>query len=175
MANINTKEYWDERWNKHPMFSRKLEKVIMNLVEPNTVVIDFGCGSGRILRGLRKDKNCEVMGSDISQVAIDKLQRWGISGEVMDLEKSMLYSKICDISILSHTLEHITNDELVIEELANATRKYTIIAVPNDCMEDEPEHVRKYTKESLSKLVLKYFSSIEDHSVGVHLILKCFV
>lgn len=157
------------------MVSRKLEKVICSLVDPNTSVLDVGCGSGRVIRGLKKDKNCKVFGMDISQVAISILRRYGINGLVTNAND---FSDLTpyDVIILSHTLEHISDDKQLIKKVARNTKKYCIIAVPNNCMgpEEEPEHLRKYTKESLTALVSPHFKKIEDHSIGVHLILKCY-
>ena len=148
----------------------------MSLVpEDNLSVLDIGCGSGRILRGLRKDRKAKVFGMDISQVAINTLKRHGIPGlaaDANDFSDKTTY----DVVVLSHTLEHIADDEQLIKKLAGNVKKYLIVAVPNDCMgpEEEPEHLRRYTKESLTKLLSKHFKNIEDHSVGVHLILKAY-
>lgn len=157
------------------MVSRKLEKVIGSLIDPETSVLDIGCGSGRVIRGLKKDKNCNVFGMDISQVAISILRRNGIKGLVVDANDISDIAKY-DVIILSHTLEHINDDKTLIKKIAKSTKKYCIVVVPNDCMgpEEEKEHLRKYTKESLTALVAPYFKKIENHSVGVHLILKCY-
>lgn len=173
--NINTQKHWDDRWVYSPSFSRQCEKAVCALVDPNTSVLDIGCGNGRILKGLKKDKSCKVYGMDISQVAINGLRVNGIQGlcvDVADYSDKTPY----DVIILSHTLEHVNDDKALIKKLALNVKKYLIIAVPNNCMppEEEPEHVRVYTKESLTALLSKHFKKIEDHSVGIHLILKAY-
>lgn len=174
-TDINTQAYWDTRWSHAPMFSRKLEKVLCALVDPKTSVLDIGCGSSRVLRSLKKDKGCTVFGIDISQVAIQALRRFGIKGLVMDVND---FSDLTpyDVIIISHTLEHIADDKQLIGKVARNTKKYCIIVVPNDCMgpEEEPEHLRQYSRQSLTELVQKHFKKIEDYSTGVHLILKCY-
>lgn len=176
MHNINSQSYWDNRWTNSPGFSRRCEKAICNLVDPKTSVLDVGFGTGRILRSLKKDKQCKVFGIDISRVAVDSLRREGIPALVMDVEDFSDKTPY-DVVILSHTLEHVSSDEQLIKKLALNTKKYVIVAVPNNCMppEEEPEHQRVYTKESLIALLSKYFKNIEDHSIGVHLILKAYV
>ena len=175
VENVNTKEYWDSRWSSaDPMFSRKLEKILWGLVDPHLSVLDVGCGRGRLLKSLKKDKLCEVFGIDLSEVAIANLKRQGIPGMVLDAETDLEYFLPFDVVIISHTLEHIERDQKVIQDLWAITKQYCIIAVPNDCMghDTEKEHLRTYTKESLMKKLNGYFHFIEDHSQGVHLILK---
>lgn len=157
------------------MVSRKLEKVLCALVDPDTSVLEVGCGSGRVLRGLKKDKNCKVFGMDISNVAIAILRRHGVPGIVCDA--NVFSDKTpYDVIILSHTLEHIADDQQLLKKLALNTKKYLIVAVPNDCMgpEEEPEHLRQYSKEALLELLTPLYKKIDDHSTGVHLILKCY-
>ena len=140
--NINTKEYWDKRWRENPMLSRKLEKLLMAAVYPELSVLDIGCGTGRILRGLRKDKDCRVYGIDISQVSIDMLKRQGINGEVANAEDLDFFRGKFDVVIISHTLEHIDNDDKLIMNIARITDCYALIAVPNNMIppEEEKEH-----------------------------------
>ena len=175
--NINTQEHWDSIWSTQSKthFSRRLEKILWALVDPETSVLDIGCGNGRLLRSLKKDKNCKVYGMDISQVSINILRFYGIAGLRVDADE---LSDIMphDVVVLSHTLEHVNDDAALLKKLAPRIRKYLIVAVPNNCMgpEEEPEHMRVYTKESLSVLLLKHFKRVEDYSSGAHLILKAY-
>lgn len=176
--NINTKEYWDVKWlAKNPWGSLKLDKILIKTVEPNSSVLDIGCGAGRVLKSLKKRKNCQVMGFDISEVAIKKLNDQGIEGMVGNAEEFNYEGNGFDVILISHTLEHIENDELLISRIAKLTKKYAIISVPNDMItpEEEPEHLRTYNKISLLSLVGPYFGQIEDLSSGNHLILKCLI
>ena len=176
-ANLNTREYWDSRWLAGGTLSRKCEKVLMKLVtEDHVSVLDIGCGSGRILRGLRKDKKCDVFGIDISPVAITKLSHQGIPGVVGRAEELHTLQKKFDVVICSHTLEHIDDDAKLVRDIAEKAFKYAIFAVPNNAMgpEECPDHVRKYTTEGLTALLSKYFKRVEDHSTGIHLILKAY-
>lgn len=178
MTNINTKEYWDKRWSEEPMLSRKVENAVCKLVTEKCSVLDIGCGSGRILRSLKKDLDCSVYGIDISSVAINQLRSRGIPGACFNVEEPIvLVDFVFDVVILCHTLEHIQDDQRLIRYVAEMTKKYLIVAVPNDCIgpDEEPEHIRKYTKESLKELLYPHFDRVEDHSTGIHLILKAYV
>lgn len=176
--NINTAEFWDARWSTDGMLSRQCEKQIMKLVpEEGLSVLDIGCGTGRILRGLKKDRKAKCMGIDISRVAIYVLSRYGIEGMAGDVDNIHELKRKFDVVICSHTLEHITDDKRLVEEIRRLTKKYAIIAVPNNCIgpEELDEHVRKYDEASLRKLLQPHFRTIENHSIGIHLILKCFL
>ena len=173
--NINSKEHWDNRWVNSPSRSKKCEKIICRMVEPNLSVLDIGCGGGYLLKIL-KDR-CTVYGIDISSVSIDLLKISGIDGEIWDAENMDRFNKLFDVVICSHTLEHITDDIKLIKNIRRITKKYAIFAVPNNCIgpEEEPEHQRIYTKESLTELLFPHFKVIEDFSNGNHLILKCSI
>ena len=156
-------------------FSRRLEKILMDSVDPEVSVLDIGCGTGRVLRGLQKDKKCSVFGMDISQVSINILTFYKIPGMCVDADELSDITPT-DVVILSHTLEHVNDDKALIKKIAKRVKKYLIVAVPNDCMgpEEEPEHLRQYTKESLTALLSPHFKRIDDLSSGVHLILKAY-
>lgn len=175
--NINTQEFWDTCWSTDGVLSRQCEKQIMKLVEEDgLLVLDIGCGSGRTLRGLKKDKKAEVFGFDISQVAIAILEHYGISGLAGDVKDLDRVVGPFDVVICAHTLEHVDDDKKLIENIARLTTKYAIIAVPNDCIGPDEcnEHLRKYNEESLRALLAPHFKKIETHNVGIHLILKCY-
>lgn len=177
MNNINTKELWNEYYNGLFKFSATTMYVLLNLIPHGSAVIDIGCGRGDLMKRLKATRDCQVYGLDISDVAIKKLQEKGFEGEVKDIENLDDFEKIFHISVLSHTLEHVTNDDNLIKNCRRITNRYLLVAVPmpDAKFANAKEHVRIYNKEMLTALLLKHFSSVEDFSVSPHLILKANV
>lgn len=57
----------DERWDKETKFlAQDINSYFKDLNE-NSIVIDFGCGIGRISKEIIAQKNCQVIGVDISE------------------------------------------------------------------------------------------------------------
>ena len=177
MSNINTKEYWDEFHQKESSISAVTMYILFNLIPWDSSVIDIGCGHSNLVIRLNREKNCKIYGIDISEFAIKALAKHKIECDVMNAENLDGLNREADIVVISHILEHITNDEGLIRNALRMAKRFVLIAVPNNCMPPEecPEHERMYNKESLTKLLKKYSTQIDDHSSGRHLILKAYV
>jgi len=176
--NINTPEFWDKEWslNRRRILRKKdyLFNIVEVLIPDGLSVLELGCGTGRFLRWFKGRK---IYGVDISPVAIEFLASHGIDGEAANLENFDYFDKKFDVIVISHTLEHIENDEGLVKNMRRIAKKFVIVLVPNGSLgpDELPEHIRAYTYDTLSALMLKYFSRCEDHSFKRHLILKCYV
>jgi len=169
----NGQEYWDKIWSnprrKTSYWSNKISSDMVRAVGAKSV-LDVGCGSGTVLAWL-KDLDC--LGIDISNKAIERLKEYGVKGLVMDVYDIDKLDRTFDFVICNHTLEHIIRDE----ELVNKCKDRLNVggtcftAVPNDMSypEETGEHMRKYNKEQLLKLMNKVFGNAESQIVGNHL------
>jgi len=181
VKNINTKEFWNEEWflkrKRVPRTKDYLFKEIEGLIPEGLSIIDLGCGNGRFLWKLKRKNRKNLYGVDISSLAIEMLSVYGIKGEVGNLENFDYFKKKFDIVILSHTLEHITNDEDLIKNIARITKKFAIVIVPNNWVlrVDEKTHMRIYSFEGFLALMLRHFKKCEKHNFKKHLILRCYV
>jgi SAM-dependent methyltransferase len=61
-SNIDT----DERWEKETKFLTEDISKFFSGFDENSIIIDFGCGIGRLSKELIKKFNCRVIGIDIS-------------------------------------------------------------------------------------------------------------
>lgn len=181
-AGNNSPEYWDSSWERGiKKFPKHTMNVIADFIPEKVSVLDIGCGDGTFLKRLKETKNCEVYGIDISSIAIGVAKINGVAGEVKSAEEMDDFDKRFDIVVCSHLFEHVKNDEGLAKNIARITKRFAIIAVPNDCSypEETGEHVRKYTQESLRELLSGFFREIEDHTrynrstLKNHLIFKC--
>ncbi|MFH0819654.1 MAG: methyltransferase domain-containing protein [bacterium] len=109
---------------------------ILKFVEPDTKVLDAGCGEG-VLSILMAQKGAEVIGCDISGpniAAAENLARQNqltnIKFLVADAENLPLANNSFDLVISCHVLEHLPDFEKGLAEIKRITKSRAIIALP---------------------------------------------
>ncbi len=111
----------------------KLEfKIIADLLEENTRILDVGCDDGTLMEFLKKNKNVDIRGIEISkkkvQVCISKGLTVLEGNAEFDLKQFPENS--FDYVVLGQTLQAFVNPELVIKELLRVGKK-AIVTIPN--------------------------------------------
>ena len=107
-------------------------KIIANLVEKNTRVLDVGCGDGTLIEFLENNKKIDIRGIEISKKNVQKCIEKGLTVIEGDAEKDLAQfpNASFDFVILSQTLQAFLNPEIVINELLRVGKK-AIVTVPN--------------------------------------------
>ena len=107
-------------------------KIIANLVEKNTRVLDVGCGDGTLMEFLKINKEIDIRGIEISKNKIQKCVEKGLTVIEGDAEKDLAQfpDSSFDYVILSQTLQAFLNPEKVISELLRVGKK-AIVTIPN--------------------------------------------
>jgi len=107
-------------------------KIIADLVEKNTRVLDVGCGDGALMEFLKNNKKIDIRGIEISKNNVQKCVRKGLTVIEGDAEKDLIQfpDKSFDFVILSQTLQAFLNPEIVINELLRVGEK-AIVTIPN--------------------------------------------
>lgn len=127
---------------------------IADLVEgPN--VLDAGCGTGDLLLLLQKqDSIMTLVGTDISNVALDMARKRGVKAE-LHCSDSLPTPLQFDTIVLSQVLEHLDDDEAMIRMAAWSLKPggLLIVSVPRGNAVPSPDHRREYTEESLRGLL----------------------
>jgi methionine biosynthesis protein MetW len=107
-------------------------KVIADLIEKNTRVLDVGCGDGVLMEFLKDNKNIDIRGLEISKNKAQKCIEKGltvIEGNA-EFDLKQFPDKSFDYVVLSQTLQAFLNPELVINELLRVGKK-AIVTIPN--------------------------------------------
>ena len=107
-------------------------KIIADLIESNTRVLDVGCGDGTLMEFLKNNKKLDIRGIEISKNNVQQCIGKGLTVIEGDAEKdlSQFPDRSFDYVILSQTLQAFLNPEKVISELLRVGKK-AIVTIPN--------------------------------------------
>ena len=107
-------------------------KIIADLIETNTRVLDVGCGDGTLMEFLKDNKKIDIRGIEILKNNVQQCIGKGLTVIEGDAEKdlSQFPDGSFDFVILSQTLQAFLNPEKVISELLRVGKK-AIVTIPN--------------------------------------------
>ena len=107
-------------------------ELIESLIEPNSTVLDVGCGDGQLLANLAADKNIKGRGIELQQELVLEGVNRGLSVVQYDAQRGLasFASKSFDYVILSQTVQTLKNPQTVFEELLRVGKK-VIVSFPN--------------------------------------------
>jgi methionine biosynthesis protein MetW len=106
--------------------------IISELIEPNTRVLDLGCGEGDLLAWLAENKSVDARGVEISGPKAQLAIAHGVSVFHSDLEEALadLPDQAFDYVILSQTLQETRAPLKVLSDMLRVGRR-AIVAFPN--------------------------------------------
>ncbi|MDB9744892.1 methionine biosynthesis protein MetW [Candidatus Pelagibacter sp.] len=107
-------------------------KIISNLINKNTRVLDVGCGDGTLMEYLKDSRKIDIRGIEISKNNVQKCLSKGLTVIEGDAEKDLLQfpDSSFDFVILSQTLQAFLTPEIVIKELLRVGKK-AVVTIPN--------------------------------------------
>ena len=107
-------------------------KVIADLIDRNTRVLDVGCADGVLMEFLRDNKNTNIRGLELSKDKVQKCIEKGLTVIEGNAEKDLKQfpDTSFDYVVLSQTLQAFLDPELVISELLRVGKK-AIVTIPN--------------------------------------------
>jgi methionine biosynthesis protein MetW len=107
-------------------------KLIADLVEPGSRVLDIGCGDGALLAYLAAEKSVDARGMELSQQGVNACVRSGLSVIQGDADNDLTAYPpgAFDYVILSQTLQATRHPRAVLADLARIGRR-AIVSIPN--------------------------------------------
>ena len=111
---------------------KKEFRIISDLVEKNSRVLDVGCGDGELTSYIFKYITQDVRGIEISKSNVQKCISKGLTVIEGDAENDLYQfpDASFDFVILSQTLQAFLNPEKVLDELLRVGKK-GIVTIPN--------------------------------------------
>jgi len=131
---FDTPEINDNRYYNYEKFSatERIEyPIITELIEPDSKVIDLGCGNGSLLEKLISEKNVAGTGIEISKSGVEaclkkKLNvREGKIDEVLPFDDNSFDYAICNV-----TMQMVMYPEILMKEMKRIAT-YQVISFPN--------------------------------------------
>jgi len=108
------------------------DEIIIAQIEPESRVIDLGCGDGRLLELLRDEHGCSVLGIEFDEPQILGAIVRGISVVHADLDAGLpeVPDRSFDFAVLSQTLQQVRRPKEVLQEMMRIARR-ALVVLPN--------------------------------------------
>lgn len=123
----------EKRRYKMPNPSAALtDRVIMEHIDEGSRVLDLGCGDGILLSELRRIKNAEILGVEMSRRAMIQCMTAGVPVIQADLDLGLeaFPSQSFDFAVLSQTLQQVRHPHVILEEMLRVANR-ALVVVPN--------------------------------------------
>ncbi len=107
-------------------------RLIAEMIEPHSRVLDIGCGDGALLDYLARTKAVDARGIELGQAGVNACVRHGLSVIQGDADRDLeaFPNGAFDVVVLSQTLQATREPRHVLEELLRIGKR-AIVSFPN--------------------------------------------
>src|SRR5438445_1918571 len=107
-------------------------RLIAEMIEPESRVLDIGCGDGALLAYLAREKGVDARGMELSQSGVNACVRHGLSVIQGDADHDLdaFPAGAFDVAVLSQTLQATRRPRHVVEELVRIGKR-AMVSFPN--------------------------------------------
>lgn len=113
------------------------DRMILKKIVPNSIVLEFGCATGRMTRHMKETMGCKVYIVEYDKGAYEQALQYaegGICDDIMNFQWLETFKDVkFDAIIFADVLEHLNNPESVLEKAGKllADRGYIYASIPN--------------------------------------------
>ena len=120
------------RWNLESKDARLDHRIIFDLIEPGSKVLDLGCGYGDLMYILTREKNVKAQGIEVDDTAVYECVKKGLSVFHSDIETGLVEypDRSFDYVILNQSMQEVKKADFVIEESLRVAGKI-VVGFPN--------------------------------------------
>ncbi|MFZ4621799.1 MAG: methionine biosynthesis protein MetW [Bacteroidota bacterium] len=126
---INDNRRYD--YTEFPDEDRKEYSIIVDYIQPNSRVLDLGCGNGMLLARLQKEKQVQGVGLEISESGVEICRKRGLNVQYGRIDETLPFKdNEFDYAVCNVTIQMVMYPEVLLKEMKRVSR-YQIISFPN--------------------------------------------